>query len=74
MAQNGLEIPIERGQYAGSKNVGGLVYATVLNELIAQAFEKAPIERPVSRRSIAYLGEDQFLAVDFGADEWAKPP
>jgi len=75
MAQNGLEvILIERGEYAGSKNVGGLVYATVLNELIAQAFEKAPIERPVSRRSIAYLGEDKFLAVDFGADEWAKPP
>lgn len=75
MAQNGLEvILIERGEYAGAKNVGGLVYATVLNELIAQAFEKAPIERPVSRRSIAYLGEDQFLAVDFGADAWAQPP
>lgn len=75
MAQNGLEvILIERGEYAGAKNVGGLVYATVLNELIAEAFQKAPIERPVSRRSIAYLGEDQFLAVDFGADEWAKPP
>ena len=75
MAQNGLEvILIERGEYAGAKNVGGLVYATVLNELIAEAFQKAPIERPVSRRSVAYLGEDQFLAVDFGADEWARPP
>lgn len=75
MAQNGLEIIlIERGEYAGSKNVGGLVYATVLNALIPGAFEKAPIERPVSRRSIAYLGEDQHLAVDFGANEWARPP
>lgn len=75
MAQNGLDvILIERGEYAGAKNVGGLVYATVLNELIAEAFQKAPIERPVSRRSIAYLGEDQFMAVDFGADAWAKPP
>ena len=75
MAQQGLEvILIERGEYAGSKNVGGLVYATVLNDLIPEAFTKAPIERPVSRRSIAYLGEDQFMAVDWGADEWAKPP
>lgn len=75
MAQEGLEvILIERGEYAGSKNVGGLVYGTVLNELIPQAFQKAPIERPVSRRSIAYLGEDQFMAMDWGADEWAKPP
>lgn len=75
MARKGLEvILIERGEYAGSKNVGGLVYATVLNELIENAFEKAPIERPVSRRSIAYLGEDQFMAVDFGSDSWSKPP
>ena len=75
MAQQGLEvILIERGEYAGSKNVGGLVYATVLNELIPDAFQKAPIERPVSRRSIAYLGEDQFMAMDWGSDDWAKPP
>ncbi len=75
MVQQGLEvILIERGEYAGSKNVGGLVYATVLNEIIPDAFQKAPIERPVSRRSIAYLGEGQFMAMDWGADEWAKPP
>ena len=75
MAQQGMEvILIERGEYAGSKNVGGLVYATVLNTLIPEAFQKAPIERPVSRRSIAYLGENQFMAMDWGADDWAKPP
>ena len=75
MAQQGLEvILIERGEYAGSKNVGGLVYATVLNTLIPDAFQKAPIERPVSRRSIAYLGEDQFMAMDWGSDGWSKPP
>jgi electron transfer flavoprotein-quinone oxidoreductase len=75
MARGGLEvILIERGEYAGSKNVGGLMYGTVLNRLIPEAFKKAPIERPVSRRSIAYLGQGQHLSVDFGADQWSKPP
>ena len=75
MVREGLEvILIERGEYAGSKNVGGLLYGTVLNKLIPDAFTKAPIERPVARRTIAYLGENQHLTVDFGAEEWTKPP
>lgn len=75
MARAGLEtVLIERGEYAGSKNVGGLFYGTVLNSLIPNAFEKAPIERPVSRRSIAYLGPGTHMTVDFGADAWSRPP
>lgn len=75
MAQKGLEVVlIERGEYAGSKNVGGLLYGTILNELLPNAFEKAPIERPVSRRSIAYLGQGQHMTLDFGADAWSEPP
>jgi electron transfer flavoprotein-quinone oxidoreductase len=75
MAQEGLEVILfERGEYAGSKNVGGLLYATVLNTMIPDAFQKAPIERPVSRRSIAYIGETKHMTLDFGTDSWSKPP
>ncbi|MDZ4197666.1 MAG: FAD-dependent oxidoreductase, partial [Kiritimatiellia bacterium] len=75
MAQAGLGvILVERGEYAGAKNVGGLVYGTVLNRLIPNAFEKAPIERPVSRRSLVMLGGSEHVALDFGADEWSRPP
>ncbi|MFH0908996.1 MAG: FAD-dependent oxidoreductase [bacterium] len=75
MVREGLEvILVERGEYAGSKNVGGLLYGTVLNKLIPDAFTKAPIERPVARRSIAYLGDNQHLTLDFGAEEWTRPP
>jgi electron transfer flavoprotein-quinone oxidoreductase len=75
MAREGLEvIVVERGEYAGAKNVGGLVYGTMLEKLIPDAFEKAPIERPVSHRSICYLGEGQHMGIEFGADEWSKPP
>ena len=75
MAQQKLEvILIERGEYSGSKNMGGLVYGTALNRLIPEAFKKAPIERPVSRRSIVYLGDGRHVGVDFGSAEWTKPP
>ena len=75
MAREGLEvILVERGEYAGSKNVGGLFYGTILNTIIADAINEAPIERPVSKRSIVYLGEAQHMAIDFGADAWSKPP
>lgn len=75
MAREKMEvILIERGEYAGSKNVGGLMYGTILNRLIPDAFKKAPIERPVSKRAIAYLGEGQHLTLEFGADTWSQPP
>ncbi len=75
MAQQKLEvILIERGEYSGAKNMGGLVYGTVLNKLIPDAFKKAPIERPVSRRGIAYLGDGKHIGIDFGSEEWTKPP
>ncbi len=75
MAKAGLEVMlVERGEYCGAKNVGGLVYGTVLNEMIPNAFEKAPVERPVSRRSMVFLGGNEFIGLDFGADEWSQPP
>ena len=75
MAQAGLEVAlIERGEYAGAKNVGGLVYGTVLNEMIPGCFQHAPVERPVSRRSMIFLGGAEHIALDFGADEWTRPP
>lgn len=75
MVRGGLEvILIERGEYVGSKSVGGLMYGTVLNKLIPEAFKKAPIERPVSRRAISYLGDGRNLMLEFGADTWSQPP
>ena len=75
MAQQGLEVMlVERGEYCGAKNVGGLVYGTVLNEMIPDAFDQAPIERPVSRRSMVFLGGQEYLELDFGADEWSRKP
>ncbi len=75
MAKDGLEvILVERGEYAGSKNVGGLVYGTQLNQMIPDFFEKAPIERTVARRGLVFLGDGEHVRMDFGADEWSRPP
>lgn len=75
MAKAGLEVILmERGEYAGSKNMGGLFYGTVLNQLIPNFYEKAPIERTVSRRSISYLGDGQQATVTFGSEAWSSAP
>ncbi len=75
MAREGLEvIVVERGEYAGAKNVGGLFYGTVLNQLLPGFFERAPIERTVSRRSLVYLGDGQHASIAFGSEVWSEPP
>jgi electron transfer flavoprotein-quinone oxidoreductase len=75
LAQEGLEvIVVERGSYAGSKNVSGLLYSSVLSEAIPDFSEKAPLERPVTRRTLGFLGDDVFGALEFGCQDWRQPP
>jgi len=75
MAKAGLEVlVVERGEYSGSKNMGGLLYGTVLNELVPEFYNDAPIERPVSKRRITYLGKERHAGMEFGSEQWSKPP
>ncbi len=75
MAREGLEvIVLERGQYAGAKNVSGLLYASVLGEAVPDFAARAPLERPVTRRAVGFLGEGLHGILEFGADAWAEPP
>jgi electron transfer flavoprotein-quinone oxidoreductase len=75
LAKEGLGVVVvERGQYAGSKNVSGLLYSSVLRDAIPDFEIKAPLERPVTRRSIGFIGEDLFGVVEFGAQQWRESP
>lgn len=79
MAQGGLNVVVvERGESAGSKNLGGLLYTTQLEKLLPGCQEKAlregALERAVSRRRIVYLGEERHMALDFGAEAWSGAP
>ena len=75
LARRGLEVVlVERGGTAGSKNLGGLLYGTQLQGLIPGFHESAPLERAVARRRIVFLGDERQMALDFGAEEWGRPP
>ncbi|MET0146764.1 MAG: FAD-dependent oxidoreductase [Ilumatobacteraceae bacterium] len=66
---------LERGPFAGSKNMyGGVVYPRILDGLHPQWWEEAPIQRWVTRRSTMMLTDDQALTVDYRSGSWGRPP
>jgi electron transfer flavoprotein-quinone oxidoreductase len=66
---------LERGPFAGSKNMyGGVVYPRILDGLFPRWWEEAPIQRWVTRRSTMVLTDTQALTVDFRTAAWGRPP
>ncbi|HKZ56655.1 MAG TPA: FAD-dependent oxidoreductase [Thermodesulfovibrionales bacterium] len=76
MAKQGMNIAvIERGEYPGSKNLfGGILFTTVLNKLIPNFWEEAPIERNIIGRRFSYLTEDSEMAFELKSEKYNKPP
>ncbi|MFZ4717909.1 MAG: FAD-dependent oxidoreductase [Ilumatobacteraceae bacterium] len=75
-ARAGLDVVLlERGPFPGSKNMyGGVVYPRILDGLIPNWWEEAPIQRWVTRRSTMLLTDTQALTVDFRSEAWGAPP
>jgi electron transfer flavoprotein-quinone oxidoreductase len=68
-------ILLERGPFAGSKNMyGGVIYGRVLDGVIPNWWEHAPIQRWVTRRATMALTDSQALTVDFRTERWGRPP
>lgn len=66
---------VERGPFPGSKNMyGGVVYPRVLDEILPNWWEEAPVQRWVTRRATMALTPTQALTVDFRTESWGKPP
>jgi electron transfer flavoprotein-quinone oxidoreductase len=66
---------LERGPFPGSKNMyGGVVYPRVLDSLIPNWWEHAPIQRWVTRRSTMVLTDTQAISVDVRSDKWGAAP
>jgi len=77
MARAGLNVAlIERGEYAGAKNVSGAaLYAPqLLAGLLPNYLEEAPVERYLTRRVITFLSQDAAFAFDFRTNHFAEPP
>lgn len=75
-ARAGLSVVlIERGPFPGSKNMyGGVVYPRILDHLIPEWWNEAPVQRWVTRRSTMLLTDSQALTVDFRTETWGRPP
>jgi electron transfer flavoprotein-quinone oxidoreductase len=76
LARSGHSVVLlERGPFPGSKNMyGGVVYPRILDRLIPEWWNEAPVQRWVTRRSTMVLTDTQALTVDFRSDAWASPP
>lgn len=66
---------VERGPFPGSKNMyGGVVYGRILDGLIPNWWEEAPIQRWVTRRSTMLMTPTQALTVDYRTQAWGEAP
>jgi len=77
LARNGVEVLVlERGDYAGAKNVtGGRIYLNPIRDIFQELFEKAPLERPVVREGTTLLARERSLTSTYeGRELIEKPP
>ena len=76
LAKAGLEVVLlERGPYPGSKNTfGGILYTTVLNRLIPNFWEEAPIERHMKGLELFLISEKNAVSVKIQSEEHNNPP
>ena len=76
LAQAGLEVVvIDRGPYPGSKNLsGGVLYGNILNELVPEYWEEAPIERVITNQRVMFMTEQAFFNIDFKNQVFNEKP
>lgn len=76
MARAGLEVVvIERGSFAGSKNLmGGILYHQPTEEIVPGFTETAPLERPIYEQRYMVLTEDAHISLAYRTQQFAKQP
>ncbi|GAA3754254.1 electron transfer flavoprotein-quinone oxidoreductase [Spinactinospora alkalitolerans] len=66
---------VERGPFPGAKNMyGGVIHGRVLDDLVPDWWERAPVQRWVARRSTMVMTGSQSLSVEYRTDAWSQPP
>ncbi len=76
LAKAGVEVlQVERGSYPGTKNVfGGILYTPVLNRLIPNFWEEAPVERHIKGVKIFLISDKNAVSIGVESEEHNKPP
>lgn len=66
---------LERAAYPGAKNVfGGVLYTTVLNRIIPNFWEEAPVERHIKGLEVLLISETNGVSIGVQSEEHNKPP
>ncbi|HHR6130820.1 TPA: FAD-dependent oxidoreductase FixC [Providencia alcalifaciens] len=75
LAREGAQVLlIERGNYAGGKNVtGGRMYAHSLERIIPGFTKDAPIERMITHEKLSFMTETGAITVDYQNGDPQKP-
>lgn len=76
VAKAGAEVLlIERGSHPGVKNVfGGILYTPILNRLIPNFWEEAPVERHIKGLQIFIISENNAVSVGVESKDNNQPP
>jgi electron transfer flavoprotein-quinone oxidoreductase len=75
LAREGVEVMVlERGNYAGAKNVtGGRLYMRPLRRIYPELWDDMPFERPVARELITMLGDGAATTVELASERLSGP-
>ena len=64
---------VERGNYAGAKNMtGGRIYSHALKEVFPDFESEAPLERKITHERMAFMDPAAQMAIDFTSPELAQ--
>lgn len=76
LARAGMNVVVlERGEYPGAKNMfGGVLYCKGLHELLPDFWERAPLERPVTRWVIGFLDKGSCLSLEYQSRKYGEAP
>ncbi len=76
LAKQGLQVVlIERGPYPGSKNLsGGVLYGRVLEQVIPNYWEDAPLERCITNQVVTFMTGEAHFNIDFKNQSFSRPP
>ncbi|AYV15456.1 MULTISPECIES: FAD-dependent oxidoreductase [Shewanella] len=75
LASQGADVlVIERGNYAGAKNMtGGRLYAHSLEKIMPDFAKRAPLERKVTKEKVSFLTDDTAVTLDYHNGRGQEP-
>lgn len=76
MARAGLNVALlERGEYAGAKNVqGAVLYSKMLEDVVPEFWKEAPLERAITEERVWIMTEDSGIQIGYKTAKYNTQP